>query len=933
MLLGRDAEDARISGLLAAARTGQSGALVLRGEPGIGKSALLDRAVEHASDMTVLRARGVESESELPFAGLAELLAPCVVGLDALPAPQAAALAGALALGPPVAGDRFTVYAATLGLIAAAAERRPLLAAIDDVPWLDAPSREALVFVSRRLQRESVVLLLVARIGERVGSEQAGVPELVLGGLDLRASTALLGRRQGVAVAPEVAGHLCEASGGNPLALCELSSLLTAAQLAGTEAIEEPPPVGANVERAFSRELADLPAATRLALLVAAASVLERTDEIFEAMYALELGEDTLEPAERVGVIAIEGAQLRFRHPLLRTVAYRTMPAPERRAAHRALAASVGGARAAERRAWHLAAAAMAPDEAVAHVLADAAEAARRRGGPAAAMRASERAAQLTPDPDRRARRLLQAAEDRARVGPPVRALELLDEALALAQDAILRADVQHLRGRLKARGGGAAKAAALLLAEAERIQALDPIRAATMLLAAVQPCVQAGQMADALALAERAQAVGERAGLPPMPARLPLAMVLLLRGERRRAQPLLAEAAAWLKRAEDPWTLGPVLIFGIGQAFYWLEDYERARSLLGDALEHARGWSAPGLLPYGLLCLGDLEFRTGHWTSAYAAASEAVKLAGETGQPNDEAYALATLARVEAAFGREQECRVHVARAMELVEHVGVDILRAYLASVLGFLALGLGRSQDAVAPLEDVDVFLRERSPHDPNAIQWAPDLIEAYARMGRPEDAARTLARFESQALESDSRWARAASARCRGLLAGDAEFARRFEEALAAHDTPFETARTQLCFGERLRRAGRRIEARAQLRAAVGVFDRLAAAPWAERARTELRASGERVSRRKPEATERLTAQELSVALTVARGATNREAAAALFLSPKTIEFHLRNVYRKLGLRSRTQLVRWVLSGPAPSSAPTAATDTRGERQPS
>ncbi|MGH2802517.1 MAG: AAA family ATPase, partial [Thermoleophilaceae bacterium] len=341
MLIGRETECARLGDLLAAAREGESGALVIRGEPGIGKSALLGEALRRAQGMTVVRARGVESESELSFAGLADLLGPLLGGLDALPAPQAAALAGALALGPPASPDRFTVYAATLSLLAAAGERAPVLAVVDDAPWIDGSSREALVFVARRLQREGVVLLLAARTGQRVGSEEAGVPELALGGLDLAASTELLAQGRTGALAPAVAERLFGATGGNPLALLELSALLTAAQRAGTEAIEDPPPVSSNVERAFARGMEALPAATRRAVLVAAACESGATADILAALRALGLGAEALAPAESAGVIAIADAELRFRHPLLRSVAYRAAPAPERRAAHRALAGAL----------------------------------------------------------------------------------------------------------------------------------------------------------------------------------------------------------------------------------------------------------------------------------------------------------------------------------------------------------------------------------------------------------------------------------------------------------------------------------------------------------------------------------------------------------------------------------------------------------------
>jgi DNA-binding CsgD family transcriptional regulator len=354
------------------------------------------------------------------------------------------------------------------------------------------------------------------------------------------------------------------------------------------------------------------------------------------------------------------------------------------------------------------------------------------------------------------------------------------------------------------------------------------------------------------------------------------------------------------------------VLIFGIGQAFMWMEDHDGSRRLLEGGIAQARAWSAPGLMPYGLLCLCELEFRSGRWAHAYAAGDEAVRLAEETGQINDIGYSLAVLARVEAALGREAECRSHMAASLEIVDLLGAEIVRGYVACTLGLLELGLGRAEEAVAALEELAGFLGERPAGDPAVMQWPPDLVEAYVRLGRREDAERALGVFEASARHSGSSWATAAAARCRGLLAPDDAFDEPFAAALEYDGMPFESARTRLVLGERMRRAGRRVEARAALRDALVTFSRLGAQPWAQRARTELRASGERVRRGSPTATEQLTPQELQVALEVARGSTNREAAVALFLSPKTIEFHLRNIYRKLGIRSRTELVRAMLS---------------------
>ncbi len=422
-----------------------------------------------------------------------------------------------------------------------------------------------------------------------------------------------------------------------------------------------------------------------------------------------------------------------------------------------------------------------------------------------------------------RAGRLLEAAGDSARVGRPDRAQVLLAEALELAGDPRLRADVQHLHALIEARSGAAAAAAELLGAEAERIEPVDPVRAAMMTMAAVQPLFEAGETGTGLEVARRGQALSERAGLPPMPAGLPLAMALLLSNERPTARPMLDSAVAWLDEADDPWALGPVLVFGIGQAFMWMEEHERARRLIESAIAQCRTWSAPGLMPYGLLCLAELEFRDGRWAQAYAAGSEAVQLAEETGQLNDIAYSLAVLGRVEAALGHEADCRAHLARSLEIIDLLGAEIVRSYVGSTLGLLELGLGRSEEAVAALEQVDAFLAERPAGDPAVLQWPPDLVEAYVRLGRRAEAEAVLATFAAAAEHSGKPVGGGGG----GPLPRPARGRRRVRGAARGRRSstasmPFETARTRLVLGERLRRAGRRVEARAELREAlVGV----------------------------------------------------------------------------------------------------------------
>jgi DNA-binding CsgD family transcriptional regulator len=930
MLLGRSAERARLQGLIARAHQGTSAALLVTGEPGIGKTALVEDAIEVAGGMPVLSAHGVQSEAELPFAALHELLHPVLHLRAELPSRQAAALEGAFALGPVPEIDRFTVYVATLSLLAAAAERGPLLAAVDDLHWTDAPSREALTFVARRLGAEGVVLILTRRPGTAPHVAAAGLTEMVLGGLDLAATHTLL---SALDVAPAVVAGLHEATGGNPLALHEVAALLTPRQRGGTDPVEDPPPVGAGIERAFGHALDTLPPAARSSLLIAAVSETGAVDEIGRALAHAGLGVADLEPAELAGLITNTDGRVRFRHPLLRSVAYHAPADPDRRAAHRAVAAAVLGGQAAERRAWHRAAGTAAPDEEVAVALVDVATAARARGGPAAAAAASERAARLTPDVGERIRRLRQAAEDRLRSGHAGPARALVTEALELSPGPVLRADLQHLLGLAEERAGHPGDAAARLVAEAARIAPHDARRAAVMTMAAVQPYFASGQNATGLATAQRGWALAARAGLGPMPAGLPLGMAMLLCGNRAQARPLLQQAGAWVESAAGL-DLGPVLYFGVGQAFTWLGEHDRAGQVLSTGIAQARAWSAPALLPYGLLSAADLHLRTGRWAAARAAGAEAVELAEQTGQHNDQGYALCILARIEAGQGHEDRCRAHLAAAGELIDRCGTDVLRSYIASALGFLEVGLGRPA-AIPPLQELARFLDDHHGADPEILQWEPDLVEAYLRVGRRDDAERVLDTLAEAAASGGGRWATAATARCRGMLADDDQFVEWFRTALDVDDgQPFETARTRLCFGERLRRAGQRVQAREQLSAALRTFDQCGAHPWAARTAAELQAAGGRRVRRRPGPDQLLTAQELRVALTVAHGATNRDAAAALFLSPKTIEFHLRNVYRKLGIGSRTELVRRVVLGDreAPSTGEDSAASGPTPRRP-
>jgi len=917
MLLGRGEEQARLNALLEHARSGVSGALILRGEPGIGKSALLRDASTRGEGMTVLSATGIEAESELPYSGLSELVFPVLELLPEIPSPQAESLAAALALGPTMAPDPFAVSAATLSLLAVAAERRPVLAIVDDAHWLDAASRDALVFAVRRLHADRVAIFFGVREGESVEFRPAGIPELVLRGISLDASRELITNSAAGPVSRAVADRVQATARGNPLAVLETVQVLSPGQLAGTEPLQEPLPTGPGIQRSFERRVRGLPDKTRKALLLVAASESGSIDQIRRACQGFGTTLAALDPAEVAGLTRNDGLKLEFRHPLMRAAAYHGATAPERRSAHAVLASTLTDPKSLVARAWHLAAAVQGENEEVAAALEEAGLEARRRSGLAAASRAFERSARLTPDPERRAARVHEAGTDAYVGGESQRGIALLDEALELASGIPLRAAIAHSRARAEMWTGSPAKARRILLATVEQIEATDPASATLMLVDAATTAIQEGDVdgdfratvTEALRVAEHAYRVGLRVGGQAEAAAAGAYGKALLAFSRpeapqaREAHQLLVQSLEAIDERESLQLA--VQLINSAAAFLAYEEFDRNRAPLERLIAAARKASAPGALPYALGHLSELDFRTGRWPQAYAEASEAVALATELGHMFSLIYALACLAWIEAARGLEADCRAHVTQMMSVSPHAKM-IVRAYGARIGGLLHLGYGRNEDAIKHLEPLSKLMRSGIIVAPFLFQETPDLIEAYIHTGRRDEAQAALADLDRDATLSPGLWARAAAERCRGLLQDDFEPA--FKAALALHDRttmPFERARTELCYGERLRRAKQRSEARDQLHGALETFEGIGASPWADRARNELRATGETI-RREPAAIDELTLQELQVALRVAEGATNREAAAALFISPKTVEAHLSRIYGKLGVRSRTEL---------------------------
>lgn len=900
MLVGRSEELSRIDSLLDEARSSRSASLIFAGEPGIGKTSLLEAAAERAGGLgfTVLRARGIESEAELAFSGLLELSRPIRAHVDRLPEPQAAALRSALALGPSEHGDRFAVYAATLGLLASASEETPVLLLLDDAHWLDAASGEAFAFAARRLGPEEVAMLWAVRTDDSVAFSLEGLERHDVGGLDRQASGDLVEQTFGSSIAASAVDRLFEATAGNPLALLETPQLLNESQLAGDEAIDQLLPAGPSVERTFGRRLDQLPESARQALLIAAVSSTTDLDTIERALATEGLAVVVFDPAEQAGIVVIEAGRIGFRHPLVRATVHGRATAAERRAAHAALAAALTDEQRSDERIWHRALAVVGSDDEVAAELEAAgvrAEATSLR----AAERAFESAARLSSGNEDRARRALAAAKAAYTGGRAEAAAELLAEAVQLG-DGDLGPDADLLGARVLAARGEMRRAAQKLEDAALRAEESDPRQAALMLVDAAQYWNEVGEDA-------RLNSASERAWKLPWPRGGATEVTLaLMYGDFLAAHGRLAEARKlWLSIADVPADGDPETLTRIADAVVAAGQDEQARVAAERAVERARECSALAVLPIALGVLALAQVRIGRLRSAAASAGEAVELGRALGQRGEQQERLARLAWVEGLLGREQESRRHAAEVGEMLDAIGYD--GTVGGSGLGALELSLGNPREAIEAFEATLRVRKERIRGD--ALSTRPvlaDLVEAYVRADRVDDARRTLTDVRRQAEDCGIPFALAAAARSRGLVEGEERY---FLDALAWHERqpdPFQRGRTLLCYGELLRREKRRAEARLRLDAALTDFEDIGAASWAERARVELRASGERARRRVPDTRGDLTPQELQVAALVTEGLTNREIATRLFLSPKTIETHLRHAFQKLGVRSRTEL---------------------------
>ncbi|WP_107659241.1 helix-turn-helix transcriptional regulator [Nocardia suismassiliense] len=900
MLYGRIEELAVIDRLLSQAKAGASGALLLRGQPGIGKTALLDYAA--ATDgMRVLRGTGVESEAELPFAGLHMLLGRCLDRIEALPEPQRRALEGAFGLVSVPSTERLLVGLAVLSLLAELAEETPVLCVIDDAQWLDRASAEALVFAARRLHAEGVAVLFAARDGETAFSAP-GLPELTVTGLAQTDAVDLLDRH-GNELTPTVRFRVLTEACGNPLALLELPAAF-AVELSGARrplAL----PLTTRLQAAFYGQVSKLPEATRTLLLVAAEDTGD-LDLVLRSAALLGFGLADLVPAEQAGLIRIADHMVTFRHPLVRAAVSQGAPVSGRLAVHRTLAAALDGSNDIDRRAWHLAAAATGPSEGVAAVLENTAARAGRRNGHAAAAAAYERASQLTADPAARSRRLTLAAEAANEMGDFDRARALAESVPEDGAGMVLRARLLALRAAADFGTGALRSAHALLCTGIDLIVAEDDPSAQSRLTEMIFLAWHISWQSGDSVLLDR---TAERLATLSLPAADPLAPVCQLLiwltrlplGRPVTDLPPLPEVAAAARRirADD---LRGIILTGSASlaAGADTESNELAASVAALLRNHGR----IGLLSPALTYLATTQLFFGRYADAQANATEAAQIALDTGQPGWHAQANSILVNLAALQGDEQACRSAAEAGFGTAN--GSALGSPGVQWGLSLLDLGYGRAEAALCRLEEV---VRNAMPYRLPVIRCTPDLVEAAVRIGEPDRAAAAFARFTGWAAHAGQPWIDALVQRCLALLATDDAADAHYLAALELHDQarPVERARTQLLYGEWLRRGRRTIEARTHLRAAVQTFDRLGATPWADRARSELDASGAAVpTSRPPGVLAALTPQELQIVRLAGRGMSNRDIAAQLFLSPRTIGHHLYKAYPKLGVASRTEL---------------------------
>jgi DNA-binding CsgD family transcriptional regulator len=912
-LTDRRSERQVLDRLAEAVRAGESRALVVRGDPGVGKTVLLDYLAGRAPGCRVTRAVGMQTEMELAFAGLHQLCAPMLNHAEQLPVPQREALQTAfgLAAGPPP--DRFMVGLAVLTLLSQAAGERPLICLIDDQQWLDHASAQTMGFVARRLGADPVGLVFAAR---EPGPELAGLPELEVGGLPEGDARALLDSALSGPIDGRVRDQILAETQGNPLALLELPRGLTPAELAGGFGLPGTAPLPRRIEESFRRQLEALPTDARRLLLVAAAEPYGDLALVWRAAERLGITVPAATPALEAGLVEF-GTRVRFRHPLLRSASYRAASVTDRRAVHSALAEATDAEAAPERRAWHRAQAAAGPDEEVAAELERSAGRAQARGGLAAAAAFLERAVLLTADPARRADRTLAATQANLQAGGFGNALELLAAAEAGPLDEMQSARADLLRGRIAFASGLGSDAPPLLLKAADRFQSLDLDAARETYLDAWHAALFAGHLAgagDLLEVSRAAQALPPSVH-PPRPVDLLLdGLALLVTGGLDAAAPVLRQATIAFTDADIP--MEQLLRWGwmAQQAAVALWDDDGWRVILLRQVQLARDVGALDQLP---ILLAQMAFAAA-WSGDFAAAASLIA--------EDDAVCEATGSRIApypalllaSLRGRKTEAVSLIQSTIENATAAGQGVALTWAHWVAAVLYNGLGRYADALAAAGHAT------EPVHPHVSPWAlPELIEAATRTENAHLATGALERLADVTQAGGTDFGLGIQARSRALLSQGETAERLYREAigrLGRTKLRPELARAYLLYGEWLRRENRGADAREQLRTAHDMLAAMGMEAFAERARHELAATGETVRKRTVETAATLSAQEAHIARLAVDGHTNPEIGAQLFISARTVEWHLRKIFAKLGISSRRELREALPAPNNPTRAP-------------
>jgi DNA-binding CsgD family transcriptional regulator/tetratricopeptide (TPR) repeat protein len=920
-MVGREHERHLLRELMESLNVG-GGAVVIHGEPGMGKTALLGFVADCAKlhNARVLTARGIEFEAMLPFAAVTDLLWPLQEHFVTLPAIQREALEVCLALSAGPARGPLPACAGALGVLTAASYQSPLVILVDDFQWLDAESTQILLFVARRLIDEPVAMVLAVRAEPDLSTPDIGVPMLSLTGLNAE-ECAQLATSMNVNLSRQKLASLVEATGGNPLAVVER---LRMAEPGGCDeglwSASEGTGLHLSLERTWGRLFDQLPEGARTALFVVVADEDAGGRHTVLALKSLGLSLASLGPAERLGLVASSADAIRLRHPLLRPVVLARTPLAGRVAAYRALAEIADG----YSRSWYLAAAAIGPDEAVATRLVTAASEARQRNGLRASARTLHRAAELTANPFIRAERLLQAAHDAHLGGDSPAAVALCQEALTYRDDPNFDVDVQRVAGAALTWMGEPPRALEGMTAAAARARPHDLTRTVQILAEAISPACMQGDVHVVRDLAEQIEDILQNSTNAAAAA---TPTVFALMAEAFSLHGDVDRAALYLRRAEERLTPSNpmedlVAVGFLGLTLSQSERYAEARSHQATLLEAARRLGSPTILSFALCLSAEIGWWSGQWTMAYEDAAEALQWSSEHGQPGLVGHSLSMLDRLEAARGDRASCEAHVERGRREVEPRGVGSMQVHSLAALGLAALSVGDLADAVVNLQRSWDLACRLGIGNPDVVPVGGDLAEALARAGENSRCMNVLHWLEERAASTGLAYPRAAGCRARGVLASDPEDAAcLFAESLAVLDkvghTPFEQGRTLLCSGEVMRRNRRPLAARDSLREALMLFESLDARPWVARARAELAASGVKDQRAtgsfgRRNGLQDLSPQELQVARIAGRGQNNAEVAAALFVSRKTVEAHLTRVYRKLEIRSRTELARIMMA---------------------